>query len=240
MKRFSVLCGLAGILLLLVFTGLGSVCHAENIGEKEIKGAVRNHIETNAPWAKDRIRVEFLSAIPSVVIPAEQATYQVRSRAGESYIGQTSLTIRFCKGDSFVREETIRVRIEVLTDVVVSTNGINRDAVIGPNDVTLTKKWLDTVTTAVVTDLNEVVGKKATVRMNPGTAITKQMFRSVPVVKKGEVVRIILESGPMMISAVGLCQEDGGRGDLIRVQNVESKNVIFARVMGQSLVKVDF
>ena len=240
MKHTFMKNGLAAVMAVLFLAGVAPGCNAASIGEKEIKDAIKSHIESNASWPKDRIRVEFLSAIPATAIPMEQATYQVRSRAGESYIGQTSLTIRFCKGDSFVREETIRVRIEVLTDVVVSTNGISRDAVIGPNDVTLTRKWLDTATAAVVTDLNEVVGKKATARMNPGTTITRQMFRSVPVVKKGEVVRIVLESGPMVISAMGLCQEDGGKGDLIRVQNVESRNVIFARVMGQSLVKVDF
>jgi flagella basal body P-ring formation protein FlgA len=44
----------------------------------------------------------------------------------------------------------------------------------------------------------------------------------------------------MMISAMGLCEEDGAQGDLIRVQNTSSKKTVFARVMGASLVKVDF
>jgi flagella basal body P-ring formation protein FlgA len=132
------------------------------------------------------------------------------------------------------------VRIEVLTDVVVTANGINRDAIIDPGDVTVKKKWLDTASSGVLSDINEVGGKKAAVRINAGTEITKHMIRSVPVVKKGEVVRIVLESGPMMISAMGLCEEDGARGDLIRVQNTSSKKTVFARVMGASLVKVDF
>ncbi|HNQ02925.1 MAG TPA: flagellar basal body P-ring formation chaperone FlgA, partial [Syntrophales bacterium] len=97
-----------------------------------------------------------------------------------------------------------------------------------------------TATTGTLAEAGEAVGKKATAGLNAGTEITRQMLRSAPVVKKGEVVRIVLESGPMTISAVGLCQEDGGRGDLIRVQNVSSKKIIFARVMGTALVRVDF
>lgn len=240
MKRSSVRFGLAGAMIILLSFGLAHVCSAAAIGENEIKDAVRKHIEENASWPKDRIRVEYLAAIPETAIPAESATIQVRSRPGEKYIGRTSFTVRFCKGDMFIREETVRVRIEVLTDVVVSANGITRDAVIDPGDVTVTKKWMDTATTGVATDVNEVAGKKATIRIHPGTEITRHMLRSVPVVKKGEVVRIVLESGPMVISAVGLCQEDGGQGDLVRVQNTSSKKIIFARVMGQSLVKVDF
>jgi flagella basal body P-ring formation protein FlgA len=241
MKRHFAPCALAAfVILILIAAGSAPVSGASAIGETAIKEAVKKHIEDNAAWPKDRIRVEFLGAMPQVAIPAGDANLQVRSRAGEHYIGRTSFAVRFCKGDTFIREESIRVRIEVLTDIVASTQGIPRDHVIGPGDVTVTSKWMDTATTGVLTDAGEALGKKATVRLNAGTEITRQMLRSVPVVKKGEVVRIVLESGPMMISTVGLCQEDGGRGDLVRVQNLSSKKIIFARVMAQSLVKVDF
>jgi flagella basal body P-ring formation protein FlgA len=226
--------------ILLMLTGLAPAYSAAGIGEKEVKDAVKSHVEENASWPKDRIRVEFLAAIPETAIPAGSSTCQVRSRAGESYIGRTSFVVRFSKGDTFMREETVRVRIEVLTDVVVSTGNIGHGAIIDPSDVMVKKKWLDTASSGVLSDINEVGGKKAAVRINAGTEITKHMLRSVPVVKKGEVVRIVLESGPMMISAMGLCEEDGAQGDLIRVQNTSSKKTVFARVMGASLVKVDF
>jgi flagella basal body P-ring formation protein FlgA len=240
MKRSSVQYSLAAMMIILILAGLAPICNAAGIGEKEIKDAVKSHVEENASWPKDRIRVEFLAAIPETAIPAGSSTGQVRSRAGESYIGRTSFVVRFSKGDTFMREETVRVRIEVLTDVVVSTGSIAHGAIIDPSDVMVKKKWLDTASSGVLSDINEVGGKKAAVRINAGTEITKHMLRSVPVVKKGEVVRIVLESGPMMISAMGLCEEDGAQGDLIRVQNTSSKKTVFARVMGASLVKVDF
>lgn len=241
MKRHIVPGALAIFMIVILLTaGLAPVCEASATGETAIKEAVKKHIEDNATWPTDRIRVEFLGPMPEVVIPAGLANLQVRSRAGEHYIGRTSFAVRFRTGDTFVREETIRVRIEVLTDVVASTHGIPRDHILGPGDVTVTSKWMDTATTGVLTDAGEAVGKKAAMRLNAGTEITKQMLRSVPVVKKGEVVRVVLESGPMVISTVGLCQEDGGQGDLVRVQNLTSKKIIFARVMAASLVHVDF
>jgi flagella basal body P-ring formation protein FlgA len=240
MKRSSAQYSLAAMMIILILAGLAPICNASGIGEKEIKDAVKSHVEENASWPKDRIRVEFLAAIPETAIPAGSSTCQVRSRAGESYIGRTSFVVRFSKGDTFIREETVRVRIEVLTDVVVSTGNIAHGAIIDQSDVMVKKKWLDTASSGVLSDINEVGGKKAAVRINAGTEITKRMLRSVPVVKRGEVVRIVLESGPMTISATGLCEEDGGQGDLIRVQNTSSKKTVFARVVGASLVKVDF
>lgn len=241
MKRSTALSRIAVLLIALAcLCGFAPDSGAAPVGEKAIKQAVKKHVEDNAPWPKDRVRVEFFGSMPEVSLPEGSANVQVRSRAGEHYIGRTSFTVRFSKGDTVVREEAVRVRIEVLTDVVVTTHGIMRDAIIGTDDVTVTSKWMDTATTGILTDSSDVVGKKAVVRLNAGTEVTRQMLRSVPVVKKGEVVRIVLESGPMVISAVGLCQEDGGKGDLVRVQNVASKKTIFARVMGTSLVRVDF
>jgi len=241
MKRRHALFALVLFLLVLSFAcGPAADCAAAPVGERVIQSAVKKHVEDNAPWPKDRVRVEFLGAMPEVSVAGGPADIQVRSRAGERYIGRTSFTVRFSKGDTVVREETVRVRIEVLTDVVVSTRGILRDAVIGPDDVTVTSKWMDTATAGTLTDAGDAVGKKATARLNPGTEITRQMLRTAPVEKKGEVVRIVLESGPMVISAVGLSQEDGAKGDLIRVQNISSKKIIFARVMGAALVRVDF
>lgn len=241
MKRSTALSRIAVLLIALAcLCGFAPDSGAAPVGEKAIKQAVKKHVEDNAPWPKDRVRVEFFGSMPEVSLPEGPANVQVRSRAGEHYIGRTSFTVRFSKGDTVVREEAVRVRIEVLTDVVVTTHGIMRDAILGTDDVTVTSKWMDTATTGILTDSSDVVGKKAVVRLNAGTEVTRQMLRSVPVVKKGEVVRIVLESGPMVISAVGLCQEDGGKGDLVRVQNVASKKTIFARVMGTSLVRVDF
>ncbi len=228
------------LIALLAAAVLAAPGLASPAGEEAIKEAVKKHIEENAAWPKDRIRVEFLGPVPESTVPVALANIQVRSRAGEQYIGRTSFAVRICKGDTFVREETVRVRIEVLTDVVVTAHGIIRDAVIGQADVTVASKWKDSATAASLSDASEVIGKKAAMRLNAGTEITRHMLRSVPVVKKGEVVRIVLENGPMVISTVGLCQEDGGQGDMVRVQNISSKKIIFARVAGQSLVRVDF
>ena len=59
-------------------------------------------------------------------------------------------------------------------------------------------------------------------------------------VKRGKLVRIVLENGPLRVTTIGLSQQNGAFGDIIKVKNISSKNVIYARVMGNSLVQVEF
>ena len=171
MKRSTALSRIAVLLIALAcLCGFAPDSGAAPVGEKAIKQAVKKHVEDNAPWPKDRVRVEFFGSMPEVSLPEGPANVQVRSRAGEHYIGRTSFTVRFSKGDTVVREEAVRVRIEVLTDVVVTTRGIMRDAIIDADDVTVTSKWMDTATTGILTDSADVLGKKAVARLNAAGA----------------------------------------------------------------------
>jgi len=52
--------------------------------------------------------------------------------------------------------------------------------------------------------------------------------------------QIPIVEGRMGPSTIGICQENGTEGSLVRVQNTSSRKIIYALVIGDSLVKVDF
>lgn len=229
-----------GIALAVILSSVPALAEKRTIPSNAIQSMVTSYIEKNAPWSRGTIRVEFLREPPSLNLEGDNISGQVRSRADEDYIGQTTFAVRFYDGERFIQEESVRVRLEVLMDVVVSSRELSRDAVIGPEDVKIVRKWFDTLPVNRLSDSQDVLGKRITSRVNPNTDIVRNMLRTVPLVKKGEMVRIVLENGPMSIVATGLSQEEGGRGDIIKVQNVASKKIIYARVMAHSLVRVDF
>jgi len=65
------------------------------------------------------------------------------------------------------------------------------------------------------------------------------MLKDVPLVQRGKIVKIVFDSGPMRIVTVGMPEEDGMAGAIIRVRNVTSNKIIYARVLGDSLVGID-
>jgi len=66
------------------------------------------------------------------------------------------------------------------------------------------------------------------------------MLKMFPLVRRGKMVRIILESGPLTVLTSGQSQEDGARDDLVRVKNLSSSKIIYARVVDDNTVKVEF
>jgi flagella basal body P-ring formation protein FlgA len=66
------------------------------------------------------------------------------------------------------------------------------------------------------------------------------MLKSVKTIKRGKLVKVVLESGPMSIMTFGLCEEDGSRGDFIKVRNTSSNKSIYARVVDDSSVMIEY
>ena len=84
------------------------------------------------------------------------------------------------------------------------------------------------------------MGKRVASSIRPNHEITRTMLREVPLVKKGRVVKMVLNNGTINITTLGQIQEDGGMGSSVRVKNISSQRIVYARVVGESLVQVDF
>jgi len=228
------------VVALLFFSG--HVCAASTVVIKSetIKAYVRTYIENNMSWPKSVVRVEFPAGVSDLKLTGKKITCRVLSRRNEDFIGNSSFTVRCYENGTFLKGKTVRVRIDVLMDVVVSTKFLHRNIKIERGDVNLVEKWFDRLPSNIISNPDAVVGMKLRTNVKANAEITGNMVRSIPMVKRGKPVKIIFENGPMRITTIGMSEQDGMHGDLIKVRNLSSKNMIYARVTGISLVKVGF
>ena len=217
-----------------------SAAHVTIIKVKEIKALVKNHIETNMPWQQGSMRIEFMGRISDLHIQGEKISCKVRSRQDEPYIGDSNFTFGIYDDGTLLREESIHVRMEVAMDVVVSTRFLPRDSEIDSDSIRLVRKWFNQMPVHVMTQIEDVVGKYLYSDVRQNTEIKRNMLKSVKTIKRGKMVKIVLESGPMTIMTFGLCEEDGNRGDFIRVRNTSSNKTVFAKVVDDSSVRIEF
>jgi len=230
------------LLFLLFFPASDGVCAEVRkvFKDGEIRNIIRDYIHKNMPWQADAIRITFPVRAGDVEIKGEQISWTVQGRKEEPFIGDSTFTIRFYDRDILAREIAVRASLEVLMDVVVSSRPINRNAEIGPDDVRVVKKAFLRTPRELVSNPDEVIGKMLGRSVGRNEEITRGMARSLLLVRKGRLVKIILESGQLSVSTIGLSEEDGERGDTIRVKNIASKKTVYARILDPSLVKVEF
>jgi len=207
---------------------------------EDIRGRVARHVERNHPWAAESARIQVLLKLSDRAFPQESVTFEVTHDANEDFIGDAYLDVKYYAGRNLVKEETVRVGIEVLTDVVVSKRELSKNRGITLDDVQVQKKWLKRIPGNVVTELSEVIGKIPTFNVRPNCEIARSSIRVPLMIKRGSVVRIVFDSDDFNIATVGISEEDGAIDKVIKVRNISSNKTIYARVTGNSLVKVEF
>lgn len=200
---------------------------------------IREYIDSHMPWTHGAVRVDFISKEPDISAHRKEATFRIEPAGNADFIGDAAFLVRISINGTLLRTETVRTRIEVLRDVVVAAKMIRSGAVLTGQDVRLTKKWVSRNMPDALSSLEEAIGKRITLPARPGMELLARMLKEVPLVRKGQMVRVLLDNGSMRITTVAMPEEDGTVGNMVRIRNITSNKVIYARVLGDSLVGVE-
>jgi flagella basal body P-ring formation protein FlgA len=233
---------MAVVLLMLwaVATCFPVASFAGSITVEEMKTAIIRYVEKTMHWPADTMRLDCRSKFTEVVFPGENLRIEVTARPDQDFIGETAFGLKYYAGENLVKEETLRVALEVLKDVVVSTKALSKGKPISVEDVCVIKKWVKRLPGQMATVPEEVIGKVLTVNVRQNNEIAKNILKEPIVIKKGNAVQILLDNGDFSISTMGISEENGIAESLIRVKNASSNKIIFARVVSESVVKVQF
>jgi flagella basal body P-ring formation protein FlgA len=207
--------------------------------EVSVQKAVRQYVEANSSWPTAVIRVDFLSEEPEIPKHKTHITLRVESAGQYDLIGDTAFTVSFFDGATLVRTDTIRTRIEVYREVVVAAKTLPSGAIISADDLRVTKKWLRRINPQTLSIAEEAIGKKLTTQVRSGMEISAHMLKAVALVKKGKPVKIIFNTDMMQIVTVGIPEEDGSNGAIIKVRNISSNKIIYGRVVSDSAVELN-
>jgi flagellar basal body P-ring formation protein FlgA len=127
-------------------------------------------------------------------------------------------------------------RIFPTVAVPVLRRAINPGEVIREGDIEWTNKREDQVRRDVVTDQRRLVGTTPRARLSAGQPVRDNETKPPVLVARNATVTILLQSANMTLTAQGRANEDGARGDTIRITNLQSNKVIEATVSGPDVV----
>ncbi len=129
------------------------------------------------------------------------------------------------------------VRVEVFRGrpAVVLTRDIRRGEVIGLDDVGVRTARSDATT---LSEPQQVVGKRLRRSLRAGTALRRQDLEAVPVVSRGDVVRLVARVGGVTASTLGKALGSAGIGEVLQVENLGSGRTVAGIVRGGGLVEV--
>ena len=133
----------------------------------------------------------------------------------------------------------ITARVRRTIELPVLTRYVQPGETIGEDDVAFVTIRADRLGHGVAGEAESLVGKTPKRPVRPGEPVRLADIRAHAVVKKSELVTILVENGALRLTAQGKVSEDGALGAPVRVSNTRSGKTLDAVVVGPGLVKIE-
>lgn len=213
---------------------------SEKISHERIKKIVLTYLEKVLPWDRDDVDIKDIRITNNVILPKGKITYKVDSPPNADYVGLTPLTVSFYVNGKFEKKLLVTLDIEVMSDIVVTRKPLGRYKLITEEDICMKKIELSKVPSNVISQYEDVLGKRTRRTVDSNVALRTDLVELPPLIKRGDIVKIIVESEGLKITALGQAKEKGRRGEMIKVTNVDSSKEVYARVLDSNSVQVDY
>ncbi len=153
-------------------------------------------------------------------------------------IGTTRFALIF-KVDGQVRKNiSVRGRLKIEAPVAVLTRSVKRDSVVNATDLAMKTMDISKINDPCL-DKQTAIGQLTKRNLKAGTPLSMQHISIPPMIRKGELVQIVITHKGLNLTATGIARSDGKRRETIRVQNLSSKKTIYARVSAPGIVEVN-
>ena len=207
---------------------------------EEIRRIVSEFVHAANLWGSADVTITDIQLGSDRLFPPGRLTHRVVPSQGPKQSGILRLSILFEVDGWYRKSIPAVVRIDVLNDVVVARRPIGRYKPITEKDVTVQRLDLTNLPAHIFTDTGEVIGKRARRKIQAKSVLRHDMIETPPLVHRGSMVSIVAESGGLKVTTLGEVKSSGYLGQRVKVVNLDSKKTIFARVVDENTVQVEF
>ena len=213
---------------------------AVEVGCERIEQIVKAFIQQQIAGKGQTVRIKEIRGAEPVLLSKGSLSHQVAAPRNAALSGSLPLTVTLKVNDEIEKRMTVTAVVEVLVNAVVTTRPLGRFKPIEESDVEVRTVDVSGLPSDYIGDPEAVLGKRTRRLLDANTVLRPDLVESQPIVKRGDRVRIIVESAGMRITAVGEVKQNGCLGERISVANLDTNKVIQARVVDTQTVKIDF
>lgn len=134
-------------------------------------------------------------------------------------------------------QENIKYTIQAHIKLYMSSDNIPAKSNFNPNNLTYKVQDFATILSIPATRY-EIVQSSARVYIPANSVIYRNKLAKKILVTKDSYVKVLFQADGIEATLSGKAIENGTKGDIIKVENNESKRIISAEIIGEGIVKV--
>lgn len=183
--------------------------------------------------------IRYLSGSPEMVLPADSpATADIIRIDFDADSGFFKAEIAAPSREDRKMQMQISGKIEPMTEVPVLRDTLRAGMVIGARDLKMITVPTHTLNHDVYLNTSDIVGLTPRRLISAGKPLKENQLEEPRIVGRGEPVTMIYNNNGIRLTASGKALENGSKGEVIRVVNMQSSRSIDATVTGTNEVTV--
>lgn len=170
------------------------------------------------------------------VLPTGELKWEVIP-SDPNIIGSSRFSLIFSVDGKVKKNMSLRGHFEAMAPVAVATAQLAKGTLLDENSITMVTKDI-TKFSAPFLDPASLKGKVLVRSIKEGGVIEMSAVQQPPLIRKGEMVKIVYNRGGIFLSTQGVAKTNGAIDEMIKVQNINSKKILNCRVSAAGLVEV--
>lgn len=151
---------------------------------------------------------------------------EIVDAAWSSSDGQFQAVLSIRRRDGGAERRTLTGTAVETVPVVVASHDVAHGGLIGPGDVEIARRPRAGLPPQSLSALDSAVGLEARRAVRAGEIVRSSDLGQPELVRRGDVVTVVLMTSGMTLTVRGQALRDGHRGDLVTVQNLQSQRVL--------------
>lgn len=184
------------------------------------------------------IQVTLTSSKKRLNLPLCQNPLKVNTSVGAKLLGHSKFTISCISSQSW--KTRIAAHIDGKISVLVTRHPIPQRSLIQKEDLQFSTRLYSQLNHGYFVSANRLNNMETRRSIKTGQVITPNLVKAQKLVIRGQDITIIAQRGSLKLRVKGKALMDGQRGQTIKVKNLSSKKMLYARVVSTGTVKVNF
>lgn len=196
--------------------------------ENQLRQAVQDFVDQQSV-GDGTLHLEDLRMPAKVTLPPGKVRYEIRSRGNGFRLGKTSVYADLYVGEAKAKTLVVSLETSLETAVPVLLTDVSRGTALNDNNVAWEYRRITRIDGPML--IPEDLGSmRSRYILKQGAILTKRNTEGIPLVLRNTMVAVNVNKGPLRISLRAKALENGARGDLIRLQNVDSGQFLHGTV----------
>jgi len=210
----------------------------QSLSPNQIQERAKKEWMPSLPWKS--VALERMDIPENVLLPPGAVTTAWSYPPLSDLCQPFYLKVEFSVDGAMVQRSFFRTQLSISELVPVSVRILSAADNITEDDVRWEERRIASTIHQPVKNIEYLDGKKPKTAIGAGEILLEDAFRVIPIIRKGDDVTLVIESGLIRLTAAGKSLAAGSKGDRIRVMNPSSGKEMNATILDEKTVKVNF